>query len=649
MSGLGTGGADTWSRDAAAAVDVILAGVGELSVTWVPALRRWLALYSAAGAHPSGKACGIVARVSPTLAGGWSEPRLVMSNDYTPAVGVVYGGYTHTRLILGEEVYFTASFHTTYNVHLAKFNLSALFADHLTPPAAVESSSKKTLTAKMDDDDHERAVATPWSCKLFNCTCQGCADWYGILSGRGFGCTPPQAQTFWRAHKCSTNAKSGKSCDGPACSLPGHAPCQMPPGPNPPPAPAPPAPLPPLPPSGPPGTAPRLVWTTPTVEPSSEAVSVLAGPGPTGNQIIGGGQPIGNGNLVASVFPIVFGNATLHCVNTKASADGRRPSQRLCPHFSLMRGVSMFVNMATAMASDTSLVRMGMVTVQTQPDMFSGGQPAKFEQVFDAADASVTVTTDIATVRVWVDALTDAIFVHCNSTDGTRPLKLHVHVQSVRPPTNTTLGQPDVLASNASASVITISRRNEDADPVGVQDGFNTTLTTEGMGSLLGQLQPSDRWRHRQCGLMLSGAGGGRPLRPVNSSSLASLGGSSSFVVAISAHANQTDSDHAFHTQLASKHAAHRVDVSQRQRAHAGWWAAFWNASYIVAASESSSTNSQLDYLNRQYALTRYVQAIQARDSHWVPIKVRNLFFSNFPIVKEDPGPSSGKLKKDAL
>ena len=87
-----------------------------------------------------------------------------------------------------------------------------------------------------------------------------------------------------------------------------------------------------------------------------------------------------------------------------------------------------------------------MVTVQTQPDMFSGGQPAKFEQVFDAADASVTVTTDIATVRVWVDALTDAIFVHCNSTDGTRPLKLHVHVQSVRPPTNTTLGQPDVLA-----------------------------------------------------------------------------------------------------------------------------------------------------------------------------------------------------------
>ena len=193
---------------------------------------------------------------------------------------------------------------------------------------------------------------------------------------------------------------------------------------------------------------------------------MISGPGPTGNQIIGGGQPIGNGNLVASVFPIVFQNAMLHCVNTKASADGRRPSQRLCPHFSLKHGVSLFVNMATAMASDTSLVRMGMVTVQTEPDMFSGGQPARFEQVFDAADASVTVTTEVATVKVWVDALTDAIFVHCNSTDGTTALKLHVHVQSVRPPVNTTTGQPDVLASDASAIAITISRRNYDLDPV---------------------------------------------------------------------------------------------------------------------------------------------------------------------------------------
>eukprot|EP01043_Picozoa_sp_COSAG02_P050670 COSAG02_NODE_5237_length_4513_cov_7.143860_1_plen_680_part_00 len=121
------GGADTWSTDVVAAVEVISAGVGELSVTWVPALQRWLALYSAVGYHPSGNACGIVARVSPTLTGGWSEPRLVMSNDYTPTVGVVYGGYTHPLLLSGDEVYFTASFHTSYNVHLAKFNLSALF------------------------------------------------------------------------------------------------------------------------------------------------------------------------------------------------------------------------------------------------------------------------------------------------------------------------------------------------------------------------------------------------------------------------------------------------------------------------------------------------------------------------------------------
>ena len=146
------------------------------------------------------------------------------------------------------------------------------------------------------------------------------------------------------------------------------------------------------------------------------------------------------------------------------------------------------------------------------------------------------------------------------------------------------------------------------------------------MEPLLGQLQPSDRWRHRQCALRLSGAGGGIPLRPVNSSSLASSGGSNSFVVTITAHANQTENSHVFHMQLASKHAAHRASGSYG--AHTDWWAAFWNTSFIAAASDSPSINSQLAYLNRQYALTRYVQAIQARDSHFVPIKFNGEQFS---------------------
>eukprot|EP01052_Picozoa_sp_SAG31_P032849 SAG31_NODE_3646_length_4030_cov_2.435767_1_plen_1076_part_00 len=455
--------------------------------------------------------------------------------------------------------------------------------------------------------------SSSFSCKLFNCTCQGCADYYGVLRGRGFGCTPVPAQTFWRAHQCKANAKSGKCCDGPACKLPGHAPCQLPPGPSPRPPPVPPAPLPP---SGPPGTPPKVTWVSPTVEPSSEA---------TGNQIIGGGQPIGNGNLVASVFPIVFSNATLHCINTTASPDGRHPSQRFCPVFSLKRGVSLFVNMATAMSSDTSLVRMGVITVQTEPDMFSGGRPAKFVQELNAADASVTITTDIAAVKVWVDALSNAIFIKCSSTDGKLLQKLEVHVQSVRPPTNNSAGQPDVLASDASANAITISRRNEDTDPAGIATGFNTTLKTEGLASLLDELQPSDRWRHRSSGLSLSGMGDAKPLRPVNKSTLASTEASSSFTVLISAHSNQTESSEEFQRQLSLLHAMHRENTD-RYRVHAAWWSAFWKQSHIHVTSSSSTTD--MGYLNRAYALTRYVQAIQASDSHWVPIKFNGMQFS---------------------
>jgi hypothetical protein len=75
--------------------------------------------------------------------------------------------------------------------------------------------------------------APPWSCKLFNCTCQGLADYYGVVSGSGFGCTPPEAQQWWQSHSCKTKPKTGGNCGGPACKLPGHVPCHAAPKPKP--------------------------------------------------------------------------------------------------------------------------------------------------------------------------------------------------------------------------------------------------------------------------------------------------------------------------------------------------------------------------------------------------------------------------------
>lgn len=59
----------------------------------------------------------------------------------------------------------------------------------------------------------------PWAgCELFNCTCKGMADWYGVCNdvstdpqckpGRGFGCAPVAAQNWW-IHEAKPCAKVG--------------------------------------------------------------------------------------------------------------------------------------------------------------------------------------------------------------------------------------------------------------------------------------------------------------------------------------------------------------------------------------------------------------------------------------------------------
>ena len=82
----------------------------------------------------------------------------------------------------------------------------------------------------------------PFNCTtLFNCTCQGFADFYGTHAGQGFGCAPPPARDWWRQHHCNANGNC-PCCKGPACALPDAAPCICPPPtpPTPIPTPAPP-------------------------------------------------------------------------------------------------------------------------------------------------------------------------------------------------------------------------------------------------------------------------------------------------------------------------------------------------------------------------------------------------------------------------
>ena len=73
-----------------------------------------------------------------------------------------------------------------------------------------------------------REQSTPTSalnCSLFNCSCQGFADYYGAVAGEGWGCCPqPEGKDWWSTHHCTARTH-GSYCDGPACKLPHAATC----------------------------------------------------------------------------------------------------------------------------------------------------------------------------------------------------------------------------------------------------------------------------------------------------------------------------------------------------------------------------------------------------------------------------------------
>ena len=67
----------------------------------------------------------------------------------------------------------------------------------------------------------------PWAgCDVFNCTCKGMADYYGVgapPSKSGFGCAPEPAQNWW-VHEAKPCAQPGYSCCSASDYTNNHAP-----------------------------------------------------------------------------------------------------------------------------------------------------------------------------------------------------------------------------------------------------------------------------------------------------------------------------------------------------------------------------------------------------------------------------------------
>ena len=105
-----------------------------------------------------------------------------------------------------------------------------------------------------------------------------------------------------------------------------------------------------------------VTWTTPTVEPGQAHRN-------TNGPVISGGMPLGNGETAVLAFPLV----------PAAGSNFRLPGD--VGAFVLQSSISFFVSMTTAMASDTSLFKLGMVSLVTDPPLFDASEPPlTFEQ-----------------------------------------------------------------------------------------------------------------------------------------------------------------------------------------------------------------------------------------------------------------------------
>lgn len=106
-----------WSAEVADSVSVVTEPVSELSVAWNDHLQRYVMLYGNEIDRT------ILARTSENPEGPWSAPTTLLNTRQTD--GGIYAPYIHP-VTSGNELYFTASRWSDYNVLLLKTDLDTL-------------------------------------------------------------------------------------------------------------------------------------------------------------------------------------------------------------------------------------------------------------------------------------------------------------------------------------------------------------------------------------------------------------------------------------------------------------------------------------------------------------------------------------------
>lgn len=284
------------------------------------------------------------------------------------------------------------------------------------------------------------------------------------------------------------------------------------------------------------------------------------------------GMPAGNGRVVV----LAWGNVT----------DG---------------SIDFYVRSPLAMHTDTQLYTLARISVAVSPNPFLSG--TYYNQTISLSDGSITVlgggtTYDdyLISLKLWVDANSDAVFVESSSRDGSTNFSLLTTINSVRPTSRFTYGPldfqcqssssgPDIFAtlpSPAPVGSIAIYHVNDVSS--GDTSLFNSSMNIQGLSSLLGTF--SDPLDGRIFGLGITGGSGedgtGTPLTRTSSSSLASAAPSSSFLVTIAVQVDpNAGGDSTKYLQDLSTALVSGPSPSARKAASDAWWSSFWARSWI--------------------------------------------------------------------
>ena len=148
------------------------------------------------------------------------------------------------------------------------------------------------------------------------------------------------------------------------------------------------------------------------------------------------------------------------------------------------------------------------------------------------------------------------------------------------------------------ASVI-VYHRNQDSDGLTV----NETLTQQGLASLIDTTP--DYWRDNQFGMALTGDA---TMKRVSASVLGSVSPASDFQLRATVLAVQTETVDEWLDDMSVLLAS---SPANPRPAHDAFWQRFWGRSYIDVDANATGPLTQM------YAVTRYTQAIQSRNTIW--------------------------------